>query len=165
MFTAATIAVALAHIFAVWRALKGPTVFDRVLAANTIGTAAILLWSLSAAGWATVLISTFLIDHFQLFGLTQVVRHFRGLPEREPAFVERAFYRFVRHPLMTGFLIAFWSTPYMTQGHLFFAVMCTGYILIGTRVEERDLISAHGASYLDYKRRVPGLIPMPRRAS
>ena len=127
------------------------------------GPAATALWALSGLGWATVLLATFLIDHFELFGLSQVVRNFRGLEEKPAKFQERALYRFVRHPLMTGFLIAFWATPYMTVGHLFFAVVVTGYIFVGTRVEERDLITTHGESYLDYKRRVPGIIPRPMK--
>jgi protein-S-isoprenylcysteine O-methyltransferase Ste14 len=126
------------------------------------GPLAIVLWSVCALGWATVLVSTFLIDHFELFGLSQVVRNSLGRPPAAPRFQERVFYRYVRHPLMTGFLLAFWSTPHMTQGHLFFAIACTGYILVGTRSEERDLIAAHGESYLSYKRRVPGLIPCLR---
>lgn len=128
------------------------------------GPAAILLRALSALGWGIVLLATFQIDHFELFGLRQVVRHFRGLPAEGPHFRERGFYKLVRHPLMFGFLLAFWATPVMTQGHLFFAFMCTGYILVGTWIEERTLISMHGATYLDYKRRVPGLLPLPRRA-
>ena len=129
------------------------------------GASASALWALSAVGWGTVLLSSFLIDHFELFGLRQVVRHFRGLPEEAPRFRERWLYRLVRHPLMLGFLLAFWSTPHMTVGHLFFAVMCTGYILVGTRIEERDLVAAHGESYLDYRRRVPGLLPWPRKSA
>lgn len=129
------------------------------------GPAAVALWSLSALGWGIVLLSTFLIDHFELFGLRQVVVHFLGRPAESPRFQERSLYRLVRHPLMLGFLIAFWSTPIMTVGHLFFAVMCTGYILVGVRIEERDLIAVHGEAYLDYRRRVPGILPLPRRAS
>lgn len=126
------------------------------------GPAAIALWSLSALGWATVLVATFLIDHFELFGISQAIRHFRGLGPKPVKFQERSLYRFVRHPLMTGFLLAFWCTPHMTQGHLFFAAMCTGYILVGTKIEERTLVAHLGDSYRDYMRRVPGMIPMPR---
>lgn len=117
----------------------------------------------SLVGFGIVLVATFLIDHFELFGLRQVVRHALGKPEEAPRFVERAMYRHVRHPLMTGFLLAFWSTPHMSAAHLFFAAMCTGYILVGIQVEERTLIAAHGDAYRDYRRRVPMLLPRVRR--
>ncbi len=129
------------------------------------GVAAWLLWGLSGLGWCTVLIGTFLIDHFELFGLRQTVSHALGRPLKKRAFVERSMYRIVRHPLMVGFLIAFWATPVMTVGHLFFAAMCTAYIVVGVRLEERDLIAAHGEAYLDYRRRVRGLIPLPKRVA
>jgi len=129
------------------------------------GVFAWVLWALCGLGWLTVLYATFLIDHFELFGLRQTVLHALGRPITSPKFVERSLYRLVRHPLMVGFLLAFWATPVMTVGHLFFAAMCTGYIFVGTLVEERDLVSAHGESYLDYRRRVRGFLPIPRRAS
>lgn len=129
------------------------------------GAAAWILWGLSAAGWATVLYATFLIDHFELFGLRQSVTAFLGRPARSPKFVERSLYRVMRHPLMTGFIVAFWATPYMTWGHLFFALMTSGYALLGTLVEERDLIAQHGESYLDYRRRVRAFLPIPRRSA
>ena len=128
------------------------------------GAGAVALWSLAALGWATVLVSTFLIDHFELFGLRQVVLHALGRPHEEPRFRERGLYRMVRHPLMLGFLVAFWATPYMTVGHLFFAATCTGYILVALRIEEAGLIAAHGERYRDYVRRVPMLLPLPRKA-
>lgn len=127
------------------------------------GPAAWLLRGVSFLGWGIVLFSSFLIDHFELFGLRQVVRHFRGLPVAAPTFRERSLYRMVRHPLMLGFLLAFWSTPVMSMGHLFFAAMCTGYILFGIQVEERGLVTEHGEAYLDYRRRVPMLVPLGRR--
>ena len=129
------------------------------------GGGALALRAVQALGWATVLLASFQIDHFELFGVRQVIRHFRGSSAEAPHFRERGLYRLVRHPLMLGFLLAFWSTPVMTQGHLFFAVMCTGYILVGTWIEERTLIALHGSTYLDYKRRVPGLLPLPRGAA
>ena len=129
------------------------------------GAGAVVLWSLFAIGFGIVLLSTFLIDHFELFGLRQVVIHAMGRPHEAPKFVERSLYKLVRHPLMLGFLIAFWSTPNMTQGHLFFAVMCTGYIAFGLWIEERSLIAEHGEAYLDYKRRVRGILPLPRKAA
>ncbi len=97
--------------------------------------------------------------------MRQVARHFRQLPGEAPHFRERSLYRVVRHPLMFGFVLAFWATPAMTMGHLFFAVMCTGYILFGIQIEERTLIAEHGDSYRDYRRRVRMLLPLPRRAS
>jgi protein-S-isoprenylcysteine O-methyltransferase Ste14 len=128
------------------------------------GPEAWLLYGLSAAGWCTVLYASFLIDHFELFGLRQSVSAFLGREARSPRFVERGIYRVARHPLMFGFMVAFWATPHMTWGHLFFAVMTTGYALVGTLIEERDLIAAHGESYRDYKRRVRAFLPIPRRA-
>lgn len=138
-----------------WRHLPG-TVWE------VHGPAAWLLRGVSLLGWGIVLFSTFLIDHFELFGLRQVVRHFLGKHPEAPHFVERSLYRSVRHPLMLGFLVAFWATPVMSMGHLFFAAMCTGYILFGIQVEERSLIAEHGESYLDYRRRVPMLLPLRR---
>lgn len=128
------------------------------------GPAAWFLRGVSFLGWGIVLFSSFLIDHFELFGLRQVVRHFRGKPPAPPQFRERALYRHVRHPLMLGFLLAFWATPVMSMGHLFFSVMCTGYILVGIQIEERTLVAEHGESYRDYQRRVPMLVPLGRRS-
>jgi protein-S-isoprenylcysteine O-methyltransferase Ste14 len=124
------------------------------------------LYGLAAIGWLLVLSSTFLINHFDLFGLRQVWRyaHHRK-PERATPFVTRAFYRLVRHPLMLGFLIAFWSAPDMSLGHLLFALMTTGYILVAvTLLEERDLLAQFGDTYRAYQRDVPMLLPwrLPR---
>ena len=124
--------------------------------------ARVLLQVLCWIGWGMVLISTFIIDHFELFGLRQVVLHFREKPYPSPRFKVSALYRLVRHPLMLGFLIAFWSTPRMTIGHLFFALMTTGYILVAIQLEERDLAAAHGADYLEYRKRVPKLLPFSK---
>jgi len=156
-FVLAAVTILIAMVWQ-WRAV--PTVVWHV-----DGFAATVLWSVSALGWATVLVATFLIDHFHLFGLRQSVMGFLGREERAPKFVERSLYRLMRHPLMTGFMLAFWATPHMTVGHLFFAVMCTGYALAGTWIEERDLIAAHGDSYRDYRKRVRGFLPIPRRTS
>jgi protein-S-isoprenylcysteine O-methyltransferase Ste14 len=123
---------------------------------------AAVLVAISLAGWGIVLISTFLIDHFELFGVRQAVVHALGRANEPPVFRERAFYRWVRHPLMLGFLIAFWSTPTMTAGHLLFAVVTTIYVLIALQIEERTLIHLHGAAYEDYRRRVPMLLPFRR---
>lgn len=123
------------------------------------------LIGISLGGYLIVLYSSFLIDHFDLFGLRQVVLHLRGIPYSHKPFMERSLYKVVRHPLMLGFLIAFWVTPTMSVGHLFFAIMTTGYIFFGTWIEERDLVAQHGEQYLAYRRRTPGLLPrwMPKR--
>lgn len=123
------------------------------------GPVALAMWALFATGWLVVLISTFMINHFELFGLRQVWLHARGLSWTAPHYVERFFYRFVRHPLMLGFLIAFWSAPTMTVGHLLFAAVTTAYILVALQLEERDLLKEHGAAYESYRERVPMLIP------
>ena len=121
-----------------------------------------ILIGLSLLGFGIVLYASFLIDHFDLFGLRQVVLHFRGQAYTQKAFMERSFYRFVRHPLMLGFLIAFWFTPTMTYGHLLFAVMTTLYIFVGIQMEERDLVRMHGDKYLGYRKRTSMVMPIPR---
>ena len=123
------------------------------------GTATILVYAVSALGWLTVLLSTFMINHFELFGLRQGWLYARDQSWTAPRYVERFFYRFVRHPLMLGFLIAFWAAPTMSVGHLLFAAVTTAYILIALQLEERDLLKEHGASYASYRERVPMLIP------
>jgi len=118
-----------------------------------------VLWGLFFFGWLVALISTFLIDHFDLFGLRQVWLFATGKPCSPPLFRTRAFYRVVRHPIMLGFIIAFWATPDMTWGHLLFAFTTTAYILIAVRLEERDLRDIHGHVYKEYQQRVSMLIP------
>lgn len=121
-----------------------------------------LLYGLFGFGWLVVLTSTFLIDHFDLFGLRQVWLRMRGRTYTPPEFKEHFFYRLIRHPLMVGFLIAFWAIPYMSVSHLLFSVATTGYILIALQFEERDLVAAHGADYQRYREEVPMLCPWPR---
>jgi protein-S-isoprenylcysteine O-methyltransferase Ste14 len=126
------------------------------------GAGADVLWAIYAAGWLTAISSTFLISHFDLFGLRQAWLHARRAAYYPTPFTERGLYGRIRHPLMTGFLIVFWSAPTMTAGHLVFAAAATGYILVGIAFEERDLIQNLGEPYADYRAQVPALIPRPR---
>jgi len=144
--------LALLALITFWRPLGG--VIWSV--ENAVGR--VILYSAFASGWGIVLMSTFLISHFELFGLQQVWRNLRGHPPLRPAFVTPLFYRVVRHPLYAGFLLAFWCTPTMTSAHLLFAVMTTAYILVAIQLEERDLLRAH-PEYAHYRELVPMLIP------
>lgn len=117
-----------------------------------------VIYAVFAAGWLIVLVTTFLIDHFDLFGLRQVWLCFRGQPCTPLPFKTPGPYRWVRHPLYVGWLLAFWATPTMTASHLVFAVATTAYILIAIRWEERDLMTYH-AEYAEYRERVPMLVP------
>lgn len=118
-----------------------------------------LLLGLFALGWLVLLLSTFMINHFDLFGLRQVYLRSKGLEYTPPNFTQRAFYKFVRHPIMSGFLIAFWATPHMTVGHLVLSIATDGYILIRIFLEECDLMRFHSAEYGVYRARVPMLFP------
>ena len=140
-------------LFWQWRPLGG-TVWE---VDSGLGTA--ILEGLFWLGWLIVLVSTFLIDHFDLFGLKQVTRYLLKKEPHRPQFREHSLYKVVRHPIMLGFIIAFWAAPVMSTGRLLFAALSTAYILVGITFEERDLIKFHGERYLEYARRVPMLIP------
>jgi len=124
---------------------------------STLGQS--LIWAIFALGWLIVFLSTFMINHFDLFGLRQVWLHLQDRPYEHVPFQTTALYKLVRHPIMLGFIIAFWATPLMTQGHLLFSIMTTLYIVIGIQFEEHDLKNALGADYERYKKSVPMLFP------
>ena len=149
--------LSLIILYAFWRPIPG----DVWQVENAAGAA--ILWALFAAGWLVVLLSTFLLNHFELFGLQQVYFHARGRTAPEPQLREPLFYKAVRHPLYTGFFIAFWATPHMTYGHLLLAVGMSAYMLIAIRFEERDLVGHFGSQYEEYRERVGMLTPRMRR--
>jgi methanethiol S-methyltransferase len=122
-----------------------------------------LVWAVYAAGWLIAVSATFMVDHLDFLGLRQAWRDGRPGPYQPPSFRERWLYAWVRHPMMSGLLIAFWAAPVMTAGHLFFAAAATGYIAVGLRFEERDLRRQVGEVYDDYAARVPALVPAPGR--
>jgi protein-S-isoprenylcysteine O-methyltransferase Ste14 len=149
--------IAMIALFALWQPLGG-TVWE---VESTVGRA--VLYGLGAAGWLLVLASTFLINHFDLFGLRQVWLHFRGRAYTPVRLKTPAVYSAVRHPLYLGWLMAFWFSPTMTAAHLLFAVVTTLYILVAIQLEERNLVEEHGESYREYRKRVPMLIPFTKR--
>ena len=122
-----------------------------------------ILWLLFFLGWVTVLVGTFLINHFDLFGLRQVYLYQRGQEYTELGFRTPFLYKIVRHPIMLGFIIAFWATPHMTFGHFLFALATTAFILIAIQLEERDIVSVHGTAYEEYRKQVSALLPIPKR--
>jgi len=126
-------------------------------------TARLVMMGIFFLGCIIVLLSTMIINHFDLFGLRQVYLHLRAKPQTSLPFQIKGFYRIVRHPLMTGFLIALWAAPTMTQGHLLFTVTMTLYIFIGIHFEERDLARAFGEQYERYRRETPMVLPVPKR--
>ena len=146
----------LALLFWQWRPLGTAVVWDAT------GTAAEpALVALSLAGWLLVLVTTFLINHFDLFGLRQVWYAFRAQPYPGLEFRTPALYRAVRHPIYLGFIVAFWATPLMSLGHLVFAAATTGYILVAIQLEERDLVHRFGDVYREYRRSTRTLVPLP----
>jgi methanethiol S-methyltransferase len=148
--------LALLLLFWQWRPLGMPIWTIENEAARFI------LWALFAAGWSTVLIVTFLINHFDLFGLRQAWLPLRGRTYMPVTFRTPLPYRLVRHPLYLGFLLAFWATPTMTLAHLVFAFATTAYVVLAIQFEERDLLTEHGAAYAEYRRKVPMLLPALR---
>jgi protein-S-isoprenylcysteine O-methyltransferase Ste14 len=144
--------IALIALFWLWQPMTG-TIWD---VQNTIGQA--VLWALFGLGWLIVLVTTFLINHFDLFGLRQVWLYFRGVEYTAVSFRNPGPYSYVRHPLYVGWLIAMWATPSMSTGHLLFAVTNTIYILVAIYFEERNLIEFH-PEYAEYRKNVPMLIP------
>jgi len=149
--------LALVLLFWEWRPLQG-VIWD---VKNSTG--ALVLWGLFGLGWLIVLASTFLINHFDLFGLRQVYLNLRSEKYSHLSFKTVGLYKLVRHPIMLGFVVAFWATPRMTVGHLVFSVATTIYILIALQLEERDLVTYHGDAYKQYKKQVPMLLPLPRK--
>lgn len=151
--------LALLLLFWQWRPLPG------VVWSVPGGAGHALLLGAFGLGWLIVVLSTFLIDHFDLFGLRQVYLCWRGIAYSPVPFKQPAIYKYVRHPLMLGFVIAFWATPRMTVGHLVFAAGMTAYILIGIAFEERDLMRAFGTAYARYRQQVSMLLPLPTKRS
>jgi protein-S-isoprenylcysteine O-methyltransferase Ste14 len=128
---------------------------------NVIGR--YILQALFWVGWLTVLLSTFMINHFDLFGLRQVFLHLRGQPYKPLEFKTSGLYKLVRHPLMLGFIMAFWAAPMMTNGRLLFAIVTTVWMLISIQLEERDLVKFHGKEYENYRKETSMLLPIPKK--
>lgn len=149
--------LALLLIFWQWRPMGG-VVWD--VSGTTLGT---VLIGISLIGWLIVLISTFLLDHFELLGLKQAYANLTGKDMQSSKFKTPGFYKFVRHPIYFGFTVAFWATPTMTAAHLLFAIGTLGYTLVGIYFEEKDLVTVFGDEYKNYKSKVSMLIPLPTK--
>lgn len=152
LYVLATCPVLLA-VMVFWQPLPG------MVWRSDDSTITLLLWALYGAGWLLLVAATWMIDHFELFGLAQAWRHWRGKAAPVDGFRMVYAYRYMRHPIYTGWLITFWATPQMSASHLLFAIGMSAYILVGILCEERDLIAAFGDRYRDYRARVPALIP------
>jgi len=150
--------LALVLLFWQWRPIQGLAwqINDPRIAMAVIG--------LSLVGWLIVLTSTFLINHFELFGLHQVANNLTGRPMPAPRFRTPLYYNFVRHPIYLGFIIAFWAAPKMTMGHLLFAAVTTAYIFVGIMLEEHDLTTVFGDDYRRYRQRVSMIVPWRKSA-
>lgn len=149
----------LAILFMFWRPIEG-TVW------NVTGTALEMpIWILFALGWGVVLVSTFLLNHFELFGLQQAWCYLQGRTAAPPQMRQPLYYRYIRHPLYSGFFLAFWATPHMTTGHLLLAAGMSAYMLIAIRYEERDLVELFGRDYEEYRQTAGMLTPRLRRGS
>jgi protein-S-isoprenylcysteine O-methyltransferase Ste14 len=146
--------LALALLLWQWRPIAEPVIW-RVDSPAAVQALWIVFW----LGWAVLLLSTFLINHFELFGLRQVFSQLAGHEIPEAQFRTPGLYRYIRHPIYFGFVLAFWAAPVMTAGHLMFSIATTGYILIGIWFEERDLIAQYGERYREYRRQVGMLLP------
>ena len=146
-------------LFWLWRPMTG-VIWD-----VTGQPVAYIFWALFAAGWILVLLSSFLIDHFDLFGLRQVWLYWQGKEHESKPFTTPSLYKYMRHPLYLGWFLAFWATPSMTTGHLLFAIVTTAYILVAIRLEERDLVEHFGDDYVEYQKTTPMVFPFPKKSA
>ncbi|MGZ3497629.1 MAG: methanethiol S-methyltransferase [Vulcanimicrobiaceae bacterium] len=151
-----TASLILIFLFVAWQPIAG-------LIWNAHGALRIAIYALYAFGWIFAIAATFQINHWDLFGLRQVLVPLTSVTHEELGLRTPFMYRIVRHPLMLGLLIAFWTSPIMTVGHLLFSLASTAYIVVGTWFEERDLVKEFGNDYITYRAQTPGLIPFPRQ--